>query len=58
MFIRFASINVKPDIYTKTLLLTTYFQYKLMEHLTLRGLCGLLITSTRLSSENQALELY
>ena len=45
-------------IHTKTLLLTTHFQYKLMEHLTLRGLCGLLITSTCLSSENQALELY
>ena len=45
-------------MYTKTLLLTTHFQYKLMEHLRLRGLYGLLITSTRLSSENQALEFY
>ena len=33
-------IEVKALLYTKTLVLTTYFQYKLMEHLTL---CGLLI---------------
>ena len=32
------------------------FHYKLMEHLTLSGLCGLLIISTCFSSENQALE--
>ena len=40
-------------IYTKTLLLTTHFQYKLMKHL---PLWGLLIISTRFLSENHALE--
>ena len=33
----------KNTFYTKTLVLTTHFQYKLMEHLTLWGFCGLLI---------------
>ena len=39
-------MEVKALVYTKTLVLTTHFQYKLMEHLTLWGLwglCGLLI---------------
>ena len=35
--------EVKALVYTKSLVLTTHFQYKLMEHLTLWGLCGLLI---------------
>lgn len=42
----------------KPQLFTSNFQFKLMEHLTLWGLCGLLIISTRFSSENQALESY
>ena len=33
----------KSTVYTKTLVLITHFQYELMEHLTLWGLCGLLI---------------
>ena len=41
--IKLLLIEVKALLYTKTLVLTTYFQYKLMEHLTLCGLCGLLI---------------
>ena len=40
-------------LYKKTLLLTTHFQYKLME---LTTLWGLLKITTRFSSENQALE--
>ena len=44
-------------IYTKTPLLTTHFQYKLTEHHTLWGLCGLLMISTRFSMENQVLEV-
>ena len=36
-------MEVKALVYTKTLVLTTHFQYKLMEHLTLWGLCGLLL---------------
>ena len=52
-------MEVKALVYTKTLVLTTHFQYKLMEHLTLWGLCGLLILNIdSLSSENRALEFY
>ena len=40
-------------IHAKTLLLTTRFQYKLTEHHTLWGLCGLLMISTRFSTENE-----
>ena len=36
-------MEVKAPVYTKTLVLTTHFQYKLMELLTLWGLPGLLI---------------
>ena len=39
-------------------LLTTHFQYKLMEHFTLWGVCGLLIMSIRFLSGNRALEFY
>ena len=42
----------------KTVLITTHFQHCLMEHLTLWGLCGLLMIGTRFSTGNQALEVY
>ena len=35
--------GIKALVYTKTLVLTTHFQYKLMEHLTLWGLCTWII---------------
>ena len=49
-------VSICFKIYTKTLLRAIHFQYKLMEHLSLLRLCGLLIISTRVLSENQVLE--
>ena len=52
-------VRICFDVYKKKKqLFTSHFQCKLMKHLTLWGLCGLLIISTRFSSENQALEFY